>query len=144
MHQQHTSTHTHKHTHTHIQHEKFDTESEFASSHPVYLLFEHSFMDAACEERCGEVAQIHHLLRHALLIILPKHHVLFLLLVLLRIAAVGLRAIAPGLGALSQHVEAFQDAADRRMGTTEAGDWGERRLRYWQLGDKVNIVTGCL
>lgn len=101
-------------THTHTQLQRFDPESECAAPHPVHVLVEHGVVHAAGKERRREVTQIHHLLRHAVLICLPEHHVLFFLLFLfLWITAVSLRAIAPRLRALSQH-----DVADKQVGTT--------------------------
>lgn len=98
-------TQTHKHPVT--QNKDTAQKVRFAAAHPVQVLLEHSFVDAARKERCGKVAQIHHLLHHAVLITLSKYHVLFLLIILLGITAVGLWAVTPCLGALSQHFEGF-------------------------------------
>lgn len=75
--------------------------------HPVCVLLEHGLMDVACKQRRGKVAQVHHLIYHAILVCLPKYHVLLLLLI--GVAAVGLGAVAPCSGALSEHAGAFQE-----------------------------------
>lgn len=77
-----------------------------SAPHPVCVLLEHGLVDVACKQCRGKVAQVHHVIYHAILVWLPKYHVLLLLI---RVAAVGLGAVAPCSAALSEHAEAFQE-----------------------------------
>lgn len=90
-------------------------------------------MDVACKQRRGKVAQVHHLVCHAILLWLAKQHVLLLLFI--GVAAVGLGAVAPGFGALSEHAEAFQ-------GTVEVEDGGHRKGKIVG-GRKINFFMAA-
>lgn len=102
--------------------------------HPVCVLFEYGLLDVACKQRRGKVAQVHHLIYHAILVWLPKYHVLLLLI---RVAAVGLGAVAPCSGTLSEHVEAFLS------GDSSGGRWWTQKWENSGRKKKQSFFYHC-